>query len=88
MRQEEFISLLTEEEFQNIVTVERAPDGQLDLHSHPFEAKALILQGEIHVQVGDDEKLYKVGDVFQLCADVPHKERYGPAGVTYLVGRK
>ena len=88
MRQEEFISLLTEEEFQNIVTVTREANGQLDLHSHPFEAKALILQGEIHVQVGDTEKFYKVGDVFQLGADIPHKERYGPAGVSYLVGRK
>jgi quercetin dioxygenase-like cupin family protein len=48
----------------------------------------LILEGELHIRVDDTEQAYKVGDVFHLPANKPHAERYGPNGVTYLVGRK
>lgn len=88
MLQADFITMLTTEAFENIVTIEREPNGGLDVHTHPFEAKALILEGEIHIQVGDSELFYQTGDVFHLNAEVPHAERYGPAGVKYLVGRK
>jgi quercetin dioxygenase-like cupin family protein len=88
MQEAEFNTMLTTEGFQTLVTVEREANGGLDLHSHPFEAKALILEGELHIQVGDREQFYTVGDVFHLNADVPHTERYGPTGVKYLVGRK
>ena len=43
MNQEQFKHLLIEEGFQDLVIVEREADGYLDLHTHPFEAKALIL---------------------------------------------
>lgn len=32
-----------------IATVERPAHGSLDLHTHPFEARALILEGEITI---------------------------------------
>ena len=28
------------------------------------------------------------GDRFELAAEVPHTERYGPAGATYWVARR
>lgn len=43
MAPDAFIDLLRQEGFGEIVTVERDADGSLDLHTHPFEAKALIL---------------------------------------------
>ncbi len=88
MQQSEFITMLATEAYENVVTVEREPNGELGMHTHPFEAKALILEGDLHIQVGDVEQFYKAGDVFHLNAEVPHMERYGPAGVKYLVGRK
>jgi quercetin dioxygenase-like cupin family protein len=87
MQREAFVDALSREGFEELVTVTREP-GAMDVHSHPFEAKALILAGEIHIRVGDDERLYKAGDVFHLPANVPHAERYGPEGVQYLVGRR
>ena len=83
-----FEAALVSEGFSEIVTVERVANGFLDTHAHPFEAKALILAGDIHLQVGASEKHYRVGDVFHLLANHVHTERYGPAGVSYLVGRK
>jgi quercetin dioxygenase-like cupin family protein len=88
MNQEQFKHLLIEEGFQDLVIVEREADGYLDTHTHPFEAKALILEGSVVLQVDDETLSFKVGDVFHLSHAKPHTERYGPTGVKYLVGRK
>ncbi len=74
--------------FEEFTTVTREPDGFLDTHTHPFEAKALILSGEITLVCGGQQRLYRAGEIFHLSHAEPHTERYGPAGVTYLVGRK
>lgn len=79
---------LVSEGYSEIVTVERVAHGFLDTHAHPFEAKALILAGEIALRVDATERRYQVGDVFHLPANQTHTERYGPSGVSYLVGRK
>ena len=88
MNREAFTDMLTKEGFPDAVLVEREPNVAMDVHSHPFEAKALIVEGELHIRVGDDDRLYRVGDVFHLPANVEHAEQYGPQGVKYLVGRK
>lgn len=88
MERGEFEAMLANEGFKEIVTVERPANGSMELHAHPFEAKALILDGEISLRAGEAEAHYAVGQVFHLGADVPHTERYGPQGVRYMVGRK
>jgi quercetin dioxygenase-like cupin family protein len=87
MQRDAFIRSLADEGFPEPVVVTREA-GATDIHSHPFEAKALIVEGEIHIRVGEEERVYKAGDVFHLAANLPHAERYGPEGVQYLVGRK
>ncbi|MCX4174937.1 MULTISPECIES: cupin domain-containing protein [Paraburkholderia] len=88
MDREAFTESLTKEGFPEAVVVTREANTTMDGHEHSFEAKALILEGELHIRVGDTEQAYRVGDVFHLPANKPHAERYGPNGVTYLVGRK
>jgi quercetin dioxygenase-like cupin family protein len=85
---QKFIAALTAEGFQSIVEVARKPDEFVDVHVHPFEAKALILDGEISLRLGQAERSYGIGQVFHLNPQEAHAERCGPAGVTYLVGRK
>lgn len=46
MEYDDFRRSLADEGFSEVVTVEREPHGALDLHTHPFEAKALILTQE------------------------------------------
>ncbi len=87
MQREAFIRNLAEEGFPEPVFVTRTA-GVIDEHAHPFEAKALVVDGEIHIRVGGEERLYGVGDVFHLRANERHAERYGPNGVQYLVGRR
>lgn len=60
----------------------------LDTHSHPFAAKAVVVQGEMWLTVGADTRHLLPGDGFELALGVPHAERYGPEGATYWVARR
>jgi quercetin dioxygenase-like cupin family protein len=88
MEREAFTESLTKEGFPEAIIVKRDANTAMDIHTHSFEAKALIIEGDMHIRVGDEERTYRVGDVFHLAANESHSERYGPNGVTYLVGRK
>ncbi|PUA17003.1 cupin [Glaciimonas sp. PCH181] len=88
MEREEFANILLNEGFAEGIVVDKESNGFLDSHVHPFEAKALILSGELSLRVGDTEQLYQPGQVFHLPANTLHSERYGSVGVSYLVGRK
>ena len=83
-----FEQQLRAEGYEQVTTVTREANGFLDVHTHPFEARALILRGEISIHCNGHDTLYRPGDIFHLGHAVPHSERYGPAGVSYLVGRK
>jgi len=88
MSPEEFKAQLRSLGFSEFVLVEWPANGGLDEHTHPFEARALILAGEITLKVAGRETLYRPGEIFRLAHGEPHEERYGPAGVRYLVGRR
>lgn len=88
MTADQFAQTLLQEGFEPAITLTREPGGMLDDHTHPFEAKALILAGEIGITVAGAEQVYRAGDVFHLPAATLHSEWYGPTGVRYLVGRK
>jgi quercetin dioxygenase-like cupin family protein len=88
MERDDFIEMLAREGFQTTVLVEREAGASLDDHAHAFEAKALILEGELTLRVDNIDTRYQPGDVFHLRANETHSERYGPEGVCYLVGRK
>lgn len=88
MDRETFTESLKKDGFPEAVAITKDAGGTMDVHVHSFEAKALILEGGMHIRTDEEERAYQVGDVFHLPAGKPHSERYGPNGVTYLVGRK
>lgn len=88
MERQAFIEQLSADGYGEPVLVRREPNGQLADHAHPFEAKALVLAGEIRIHAGGEIKIYRAGDVFHLRRDEPHRESYGPDGVEYLSGRR
>lgn len=88
VQRQDFLTLLAQEGFGTTVIVEREPLGTLDNHAHPFEAKALVLQGELTIHTHASAHTYKEGDIFHLQANEPHSEVFGPEGVQYLVGRR
>jgi hypothetical protein len=65
-----------------------APHTVVEEHTHPFAAKAVIVEGEMWLMVNGQTQHLQVGDGFELEALVPHSERYGPQGARYWVARK
>ena len=66
-----------------------APLAVADLHSHPFDAKALVVQGEMWLTIGAGETRHlHAGDSFEIDRGTPHNERYGNEGATFWVARR
>ena len=84
MDQTTFIEQLAREGFQPPVLVERKALGSLESHVHPFEAKALVIDGELRMRTAAGERRYGAGEVFHLAAHEPHSEVFGAQGVRYL----
>ena len=64
------------------------PDAVIETHTHPFDAEAIVVQGEMWLSEGGRIRHLTLGGTFRLPARTPHAERYGPEGATYWVGRK
>ena len=82
----EFEQQMRQQGFE-VVHVERQA-GSMDLHTHPFEACAFVLEGEITIISADKTQHCRVGETFQLDANIPHSEIYGDGGVRYIAARK
>ena len=88
MNTQDFEAQLKAEKFDEIALVEKPVGYAMGEHQHPFEACALITQGDITLTVRGVSTTYSVGDVFRLPAQTPHDENASALGVTYLAGRK
>ena len=88
MNTEQFLDFLRRDGFPEPVEVLQIPSGGLGVHEHPFEVRALVLEGSIEIVIDGLSKIYKAGDIFQLSLNQPHSESYGAEGVKYLASRK
>lgn len=88
MNSEQFLQSLRQDGFPDPVEVQQLPNGRLDIHEHPFEVRALVIDGAITISIDDVSKIYKAGEIFYLRFKQPHAESYGPQGVKYLASRK
>ena len=57
-------------------------------HAHPFDVRALVLNGDITLTVEGIDYTYPGGDIFVMPAGHRHAEAVGPEGVEYLLGRR
>ena len=88
MNSEQFLRLLQRDGFPEPIEVQQVPNGRMGVHEHPFEVKALVVQGSITIVINGLSQNYSTGDIFQLELLQPHAESYGPQGVKYLASRK
>lgn len=65
-----------------------APHQTIDDHVHPFDAEALVVQGEMWLADAGGTRHLRPGDTFSLPRGTVHAERYGAAGATYWVARR
>lgn len=64
------------------------PATVLEEHTHPFDANAVVVEGEMWLAMGGHERRLGPGDTFEVLRGTPHAERYGPQGATYWVARR
>ena len=64
------------------------PGAVVPPHAHPFAVKARVAAGEMWLTVAGQTRHLVTGDGFELDRDMPHAERYGPAGATYWAARR
>jgi quercetin dioxygenase-like cupin family protein len=57
-------------------------------HAHAYDVRALVLEGEITLTSEGTTRRYGAGEVFTMAAGCAHAETYGPAGLTFIVGRR
>jgi quercetin dioxygenase-like cupin family protein len=64
------------------------PNAVAPEHTHPFDASALVVKGELWLTANGATRHLQPGDRFELKRGVPHSERYGPDGATFWVARR
>jgi quercetin dioxygenase-like cupin family protein len=74
-------------EGRRIVTVTMQPNQVNPEHAHDFEARLLVVDGEMTVDYGDRRQTYATGETFTMQLGRRHAELAGPAGATYVAGR-
>ncbi len=85
---QEFETTARAQGFDEVVERQWKPLTVLGAHEHPFDVKALVVQGELWLSVGSDIRHLRSGDAFELERAVPHAERYGDEGATFWVARR
>jgi quercetin dioxygenase-like cupin family protein len=57
-------------------------------HAHDFDARLMVVGGEMTIHVEDQRNTYKVGETFSMTNGCRHSEHAGPDGATYVAGRR
>ena len=64
------------------------PEQIVEPHAHPFDADALVSEGEMWLTCGGQTRHLRSGDTFFIPKGTTHAEKYGPQGATYWVARR
>jgi quercetin dioxygenase-like cupin family protein len=88
MDKAEFERSLRADGYEQIETKSVAPRTHNEAHDHPFDVKALVLDGQIALTVANESRTYRAGDVFTMAAGCKHVEDVGADGVRYIFGRR
>ncbi len=56
-----------------LIELEPGQGGTRAAYGHPGEEAALVLEGQLHVWIGDEEHLLEAGDSISFNSGVPHR---------------
>ncbi|MFO1081994.1 MAG: cupin domain-containing protein [Reyranellaceae bacterium] len=86
LTRESFESDLRREGFEVIHGGQKAGFSE-DLHAHDFDARIMVLGGEITLVCDNKAVTYRAGDCCEIPAGLQHTAQVGPEGVAYVVGK-
>jgi quercetin dioxygenase-like cupin family protein len=55
-------------------------------HTHAFDTRLMVLQGEMSVVFDDSTMVARAGDVIEIPRDASHFERYRPGAIVFVAG--
>ena len=87
MKQTDFESELRREGYR-VVHGGQPPGHTVPDHAHDFDARVMVLGGEISIVRDGMTETFRTGDTCSVPAGCVHAEHVGPEGVAYLVGRR
>jgi len=88
MDRQAFEAALTRDGFAETVERTLPPHEATPEHTHPFDARLLILSGELTYGTGETLRAYRAGEVFEVARGTVHAEIAGAEGAAYLAGRR
>lgn len=88
MDRQSFEAALARDGFAETVERSLPPHEATPEHTHPFDARLLILSGELTYGTGETRRAYRTGDVFEVARGTVHAEIAGADGAAYLAGRR
>jgi quercetin dioxygenase-like cupin family protein len=72
-----------------IRAVTMQPGAVNPTHVHPFDARLLVVDGAMTItRDGAPTQTYRIGETFEMPNGCHHSETAGPAGATYVAGRR
>jgi len=74
--------------YQVVLDLRWEPDTVLTEHSHPFDAYALVLQGELWLTTAGTTQHITPGNSYRVQRGAAHSERYGAHGARTLMARR
>lgn len=83
-----FEAELRRDGYDEILQRDLDPNKAVLEHSHPWDARLLIMEGEITFDCQGERRTCRAGDIFYLAAGSPHSELHGPQGVRLVAGRR
>ena len=87
MDRQEFDAELRRDGYR-VVNTAQTPNKIVGNHCHDFDAKVLVLGGEITITRDNKPETYRAGQCFAVPAGCMHAEQIGPEGVALLSGRR
>jgi len=83
----EFDADLRREGYQ-VMNTSLAPNQLNPAHTHDFDARIMVLAGEITITRDGQARTYHAGDYWLTPARAVHAELAGPEGVAIIIGRR
>jgi quercetin dioxygenase-like cupin family protein len=74
--------------YTEVIAKDWEPSLVLERHTHPYDVDALLVSGNMALEIDGETRHLVAGDAFQLAANVLHSEVYGPNGATLWVARR
>lgn len=67
-----------------LAIVELAPNAVVPEHRHPNEQCGMVIEGEVHFRIANEERRLGPGGTWRIIGDTPHEVAAGPEGAVVI----